>query len=43
MYGGFADAKFLRRFPHSGVGVDHKLGHCHRTFFNIAFQTKALP
>lgn len=43
MYGGFADAKFLRRFPHSGIGVDHKLGHCHCTFFNIAFQTKALP
>lgn len=43
MYGGFADAKFLRRFPHRGVGVDHKLCYCHRAFFNIAFQTKALP
>ena len=42
MYGGFADAKFLRRFPHRGVGVDHKLCYCHRAVFNIAFQTKAL-
>lgn len=43
MYGGFADAKFLRRFPHGGVGMNHELCHCHRPFFNIAFQTKALP
>ena len=43
MYGGFADAKFLCCLPHGGIGVDHKLSHCHRPFFNIAFQTKALP
>ena len=40
MHRTFADAEFLRRFPHSGIGGDHKFRDLDRPFLNIRFQTK---
>ena len=34
------DAEFLRRFPHSGIGMDHKFRDLDRPFLNISLQTK---
>ena len=40
MHRGFGNAEFLRRFPHSGIGGDHKFRDLDRPFLNIRFQTK---
>ena len=37
---GFGNAEFLRRFPHSGIGGDHKFRHLDRPFLDICLQTK---
>ena len=40
MHRTLADAKLLRRFPHSGIGMDHEFGYFHRPFLDICLQTK---
>ena len=40
MHGGFGDPEFLRRFPHGGIGGNHKLCNLDRPFFDICLQTK---
>ena len=40
MHRTLTDAEFLRRFPHSGIGMDHEFGHLHRPFLDICLQTK---